>query len=502
MSTSTLPPFPAKSYDFTEYVPARNWIDGAWRDAAEGRPREAVTNPRHGKAMGSTPLSGAADVDAAVKAAAAAYPAWRDTPMKERVQILYRVKALIERDLDELSWLVSHENGKTFAESKAEVLKGVECLEMGISIPNMAAGPQLDVSRGIKCETTYESLGVCAGITPFNFPFMVPLWMLPQALIAGNTFVLKPSEKVPYGAVRLAQLFHEAGLPAGVLNVVHGGKDAVEALVDHADVKAIGFVGSTTIARLVYGRGSATGKRMLCLGGAKNHLIVAPDADLDLTSTTIAASAFGCAGQRCMAAAAMVAVGDIQAIVDATAEVARGYRLGEDLGAIISPESVARITRYIDEAEKAGAKVLVDGRKAVVEGADGGYWFGPTVLDHVLPEMPCGCEEVFGPVLSIIRAKTLDEAIAIENASPYGNAASIFTQSGGVARYVMERVSAGMCGVNVGVPVPREPFAFGGWNDSKFGHGDITGWDGFRFWTRPRKITSRWAQQKDMTWMS
>jgi len=500
MSTSTLPPFTARNYDFMAYVAAQNWIDGAWRDA-KGRPTEPVINPRHGKSMGSVPHSGAAEVDAAVAAAAAALPGWRATPMKERVQVLYRVKALIERDLDELSWLVSHENGKTFAEGKGEVLKGIECLEMGISIPNMAAGPQLDVSRGIRCETSYEALGVCAGITPFNFPFMVPLWMLPQALVAGNTFVLKPSEKVPYGAVKLAALFAEAGLPAGVLNIVHGSKDCVEALVDHPEIKAIGFVGSTTIARLVYGRGCALGKRMLCLGGAKNHLIVAPDADLELTSTTVAASAFGCAGQRCMAAAAMVAVGDTQAIVDATAAAARTYALGEHIGSVITRESVDRITRYVDGAEKLGAKVLVDGRKALVEGADG-FWFGPTVLDHVTPEMPAGCEEVFGPVLSIIRAKTLDEAIAIENASPYGNAASVFTQSGGVARYVMERVNAGMCGVNVGVPVPREPFAFGGWNDSKFGHGDITGWDGFRFWTRPRKITTRWAQHKDMTWMS
>ncbi len=501
MSTSTLPPFSARNYDFTTYAAAQNWIDGSWR-SAEGRPFEPVENPRHGRPMGQVPLSGAAEVEAAVTAAAAAFPAWRATPMKERVQILYRVKALIERDLEELSWLVAHENGKTYAEGKGSVLKGIECLEMGISIPNMAAGPQLDVSRGIRCETSYEPLGVCAGITPFNFPFMVPLWMLPQALIAGNTFVLKPSEKVPYGAMKLAALFAEAGLPAGVLNLVHGAKDVVEALVDHPNIKAIGFVGSTRIARMVYGRGSSHGKRMLCLGGAKNHLIVAPDADLQLTSTTVAASAFGCAGQRCMAAAAMIAVGDTQAIIDATATAARGFRLGEHIGSIINRESVERITRYVDEAEKLGAKVLVDGRGATVKGAENGYWFGPTVLDHVTPEMPAGCEEVFGPVLSIMRARTLDEAIAIENASPYGNSASVFTQSGGVARYVMERVNAGMCGINVGVPVPREPFAFGGWNDSKFGHGDITGFDGYRFWTRARKITSRWAQQQDMTWMS
>lgn len=500
MSAERLPPFPARSYDFHEYVACRNWIGGQWRDAASGSTL-AVDNPRHALPIGAVALSDRADVDAAVAAAQAAFPGWRDTPMKERAAILYRFRELLVRDLEELAWLVSHENGKTYEEGKASVLKGIECLEMGLSIPNMAAGPQLDVSRGIKCESTYEPLGVCAGITPFNFPFMVPLWMLPQALVAGNTFILKPSEKVPYGSNKLAALLAEAGLPAGVFNVIHGAQAAVEGIVDHPGIKAIGFVGSTKIARLLYARGAALGKQMLCLGGAKNHLVVVPDADLELTSTTLSASAFGCAGQRCMAASVMVAVGDCQAIIDATAAVARKIRLGVDMGAIINAESVERITRYVNEAEARGAKVLVDGRGVTPPGGRG-HWFGPTILDHVTPDMPAGCDEIFGPVLSILRVKTVDEAIAIENASPYGNAAAIFTQSGAIARYCIDRFEAGMCGVNVGVPVPREPFAFGGWNDSKFGHGDITGWDGFRFWTRPRKVTTRWAQQKDMTWMS
>ncbi len=492
--------FPARGYAFQKYIDCHNWIGGAFHEVASGE-NMAVVNPRHGWPMGTVGMSDRADVDAAVKAAKDAFPGWRATPYKERVQVLYRMKQLMERDLEELCWLLSHENGKTYAESKGEVLKAIECLEMGCSLPNMIGGPQLDVSRGINCSVTHEPLGVCAGVVPFNFPTMVPMWMLPQALVAGNTFVLKPSEQVPYGAMKLALLFKEAGLPDGVLNVVNGGRPTVEALVDHPDIKALGFVGSTRVAKLVYGRASALGKRTLCLGGAKNHLVVVPDADLELASTTVAASAYACAGQRCMAASVMVAVGDVQHIIDGIAAKARAMTLGKDMGAITNQSAVERITRYIDEAEKAGATVLVDGRGAKVAG-NPGYWVGPTILDNVSPSMPAGCEEIFGPVLSIIRVRTLDEAIALENKSEYGNAAAIFTTSGGTARYAIERFDAGMCGVNVGVPVPREPFAFGGWNDSKFGHGDITGVDGFRFWTRPRKVTARWELSSDATWMS
>jgi len=493
-------PFSARSYDMTPYVDCPNWINGEARGAQSGA-QEPVLNPRHAAELGRVAWSGYADVDAAVAAARAALPGWRDTPMKERAQVLYRLKSLMEEHLEELSWLVSHENGKTFEESKAEVLKGVECAEYGASLPNIAQGEQLDVSRGINCEVTHEPVGVCAGVVPFNFPTMVPAWMLPQALVAGNTFVLKPSEQVPYGALRLAELFEAAGLPKGVLNVVNGGREVVEALCDHPDIKALGFVGSTKVARLVYERASKAGKKVVCLGGAKNHLVVVPDAELALTADTVVASSYGCAGQRCMAASVMVAVGDVQRIIDRVVEKAKAIRLGQDVGPITNAASVARIERYISEAEAAGARVLVDGRGAKVAGA-GGYWVGPTVIDGVSPGAPAACDEIFGPVLSIVRVKTLDEAIAIENASPYGNAAAIFTTSGAVARYATERFSAGMCGVNIGVPVPREPFAFGGWNDSKFGHGDITGYDGFRFWTRPRKVTSRWEVAKDATWMS
>ncbi|MEM9071617.1 MAG: CoA-acylating methylmalonate-semialdehyde dehydrogenase [Myxococcota bacterium] len=492
--------FTGRSYDFQKYVDCLNYIGGEWTAAQSGK-TIPVVNPRHGKEMGTVVWSLAADVDRAIAAAKAAFPGWKATPLKERAQVLYRVKEIMEAKLDELSCLLSHENGKTLPQARGEVLKGIECVEFGCSLPNIAQGQQLDVSRGINCSVTHEPVGVCAGIVPFNFPTMVPLWMLPQVLVSGNTFVLKPSEQTPYGAMRLAEIFKEAGLPDGVLNVVHGGKEAVEALCDSPTVQALGFVGSTKVARIVYERASKTGKKVVCLGGAKNHLVVLPDAELELTSDTVVASSFGCAGQRCMAASVMLGVGDVQHIVDRMVSVTEKMKLGEDMGAIINPQSVERITKYIDEAEKLGAKVLVDGRGAKVDGSPGN-WVGPTLLDHVSPDMPAGCEEIFGPVLSIIRVGTIDEAIAIENSNPYGNAAAVFTTNGGAARYAIERFQAGMCGVNIGVPVPREPFAFGGWNDSKFGSGDITGYDGFRFWTRPRKLTARWEVAKDATWMS
>jgi len=499
-TTSAPPPFSGRDYTFKAYGPCRNYIGGEFVDAASGT-TNPVINPRYAKSMGSVSMSGSDDIDRAVAAATAAFPGWKATPLKERAQVLYRMKQLMEANLEELSWLLSHENGKTYGGAVGEVLKAIECLELGCSLPNMVAAPQLDVSRGINCALTYEPLGVCAGVVPFNFPTMVPMWMLPQALVAGNTFILKPSEQVPYGAMRLAMLFSEAGLPPGVLNIVNGAKPAVEALVDHPGIKAMAFVGSTRVAKLVYARGAATGKPMLCLGGAKNHLVVAPDAEQELTASTLLASYTACAGQRCMAASVMLAVGEVQHIIDDLVEKSKAMTLGKDMGAIINAPSVERITKYINEAEARGAKVLVDGRGAKVEG-NPGYWVGPTLLDNVTPDMPAGCEEIFGPVLSIIRCKTIDEAIAIENASGYGNAAAIFTTTGATARYCSERFEAGMCGVNIGVPVPREPFGFGGWNDSKFGHGDMTGFDGYRFWTRPRKVTSRWEVSPDATWMS
>jgi malonate-semialdehyde dehydrogenase (acetylating)/methylmalonate-semialdehyde dehydrogenase len=493
--------YPSRGYAFAEYGPALNWIGGKLVPA-HGQRTLRVENPRYGRVMGDVAMSDAADVTAAVAAAKVALPNWRTTPMRERAQVMYRLKQLLEANLDELCWLLSAENGKTYAESKGDIEKGIECIEFACSLPQLAPGGGLDVSRGVHCEVTYEAVGIVAGIAPFNFPMMVPLWMIPNALVAGNAFILKPSEIVPFGALRIGQYLKEAGLPDGIFQTVNGGREVVESLCDHPDIEALGFVGSTKVAKLVYGRSAANGKRALCLGGAKNHVLVVPDADLDLTASNIVASSYGCAGQRCMASSLMVAVGPTQRIVDAMVANAQKIKLGEDMGAVISAQAKARIERYIAEAEAAGAKVLVDGRGATVPGCEGGHWIGPTLLDHVRPDMPAACDEIFGPVLSIVRTSTLDEAIAVQNANAYGNGAAIFTSSGAVARYAVERLSAGMVGVNVGVPVPREPFAFGGMKDSKFGEGDLTGWDGYRFWTKPKKITTKWAMQVDGSWMS
>ncbi len=495
----SIPAFPANSYDFVKYVPARNYIGGEWRDPS-GSEELPIPNSRWGKAISTVRMSTAADVDAAVQAAKVAQRGWREVPLRERAMVMYRARDLMLKHIEELAWLVSHENGKLFSEAKAEVEKGIECVEFGCSLPNLAAGEQLEVSRGVRCELTYEPLGVVAGIVPFNFPFMVPLWMLPQALVGGNAFILKPSERVPLSSLRLVEIFAEAGLPAGVLSLVQGGKEAVEAICDHPDIKAVGFVGSTKVAKLVYGRACSSGKRALCLGGAKNHLVVVPDADVDLTVDNIVASFTGCAGQRCMAASVLLAVGDVDHIVNKVVEKSAALKLGVELPPVTTAAAVDRMASYVNDAEKRGANVRVDGRGK--NATEGGFWFGATVIDQVSADMPAGREEIFGPVLSIIRVKNVDEALKIENGNPYGNASSVYTTSGDVAARIMGNAEAGMCGVNVGVPVPREPFGFGGWNDSCFGAGNLTGWDGFRFWTRQRKITTKWQLQKDATWMS
>ncbi len=469
----------------------RNCIGGTLVDT--DLPHIDVHDPATGDVIAHVPLSTRAEVDAAVTAARAAFPAWSATPIKERVQVFFRYKALLELHLDELAALITRENGKTLVESRAEVLKAAELTEFACSLPQIATGEVLEVSRGIECRVERFPVGVVAAITPFNFPSMVPHWSIPNAIALGNCLILKPSEHVPLSAMRIADLLTEAGLPAGVFGVVHGGRAAVEALCDHPGIAAISFVGSTSTAKAVYRRATATLKRCLALGGAKNHLIVMPDAERDTTATNIVASMAGSAGQRCMAASVMVAVSDSDHIVARMVEVARAIVTGVDIGPVISAAAKDRIIEYIDEAEAAGARVLVDGRRAVVAGREGGYFLGPTVLDGVTPEMRIAREEVFGPVLAIVRADDIDEALAIENASPYGNAAAVFTESGGIARRVMERASAGMIGVNVGVPVPREPFSFGGWNESRFGVGDITGRGSIELWTQTKKITTKWS---------
>jgi malonate-semialdehyde dehydrogenase (acetylating) / methylmalonate-semialdehyde dehydrogenase len=484
-----------------KYPELRNRVGGA--SAGADLPFLDVYDPSHGTVISRVPLSAAGEIDAAVRSARAAFPAWAATPIKERVQVFYRYKALLEKHIDELAALVTEENGKIASEARAEILKSAELCEFACSLPQIATGEVLEVSRGVECRVERYPVGVVGVITPFNFPNMVPNWSLPNAIALGNCVVLKPSELVPISANRIADLLAEAGLPEGVLQVVHGGKEAAEALCDHPDVGAVSFVGSTKIAKVVYRRATASLKRCLALGGAKNHLIVMPDADREMAATNIIASMSGCAGQRCMAASVMVAVtGGVDPIVERMVEVARAMVPGRDVGPVISAAALERITRYIDEAETAGARVLVDGRGVRVPGKEEGYFIGPTIVDGVTADMAIAKEEVFGPVLAIVRTRTVDEALAVENASPYGNAASVFTESGAVARYVMERASAGMVGVNVGVPVPREPFSFGGWNDSKFGVGDITGRGSIEFWTQTKKMTTKWNREAGVNWMS
>jgi malonate-semialdehyde dehydrogenase (acetylating)/methylmalonate-semialdehyde dehydrogenase len=477
-----------------------NYIDGAW--VAGDGPLVDVHAPGDGRVIARTPLSTAAAVDAAVQAAHRALPSWSATPIKERVQVLYRYRTLLEQHLEELSGLIVEEHGKVMDEARAEVLKAIELTEFACSLPQIATGEVLEVSRGVECRTERCPVGVVASIVPFNFPSMVPHWTIPNAIALGNCMLLKPSELVPLSAGRIAELLAQAGLPAGVFNVVHGTRETVEAICDHPGIAGITFVGSTRVAKLVYRRGTSNLKRVLALGGAKNHLIVMPDAEPEMTSSNVAASMSGCTGQRCMAASVMVAVANADHIVARVVEQARRLVPGENLGPVISREAKERIERYITEAEQAGARVLLDGRNAVVPGRESGFYVGPTVLDHVTAEMRIAQEEVFGPVLAIIRAPSVDHALDIENRSPYGNAAAVFTERGSIARHVRERASAGMVGVNVGVPVPREPFGFGGWGDSCFGVGDITGRGSIEFWTRTRKTTTKWNREAGVNWMS
>jgi malonate-semialdehyde dehydrogenase (acetylating)/methylmalonate-semialdehyde dehydrogenase len=477
-----------------------NYIGGHWVEP--GGSRLDVHDPATGDVIARTPLSPPSAVDAAVTAARAAFPEWSARPIRERVQVLYRYRTQLEQHLDELSALIVMEHGKVMTEARAEVLKAIELTEFACSLPQLATGEILEVSSGVECRTERVPLGVVASIVPFNFPSMVPHWTIPNAIALGNCFILKPSELVPLSAGRIAELLALAGLPAGVVNVVHGGRETGEALCDHPGIAALTFVGSTRAAQQVYRRGTASLKRVLALGGAKNHLIVVPDAEPEMTAANVAASMSGCTGQRCMAASVMIAVADTGDIVDRVVNHARQLVPGETLGPVITREARDRIVRYITEAEEAGAHVLLDGRGVSVPGREGGFYVGATVLDRVTADMRIAREEVFGPVLAIIRTESLDDALAIESDSPFGNAAAVYTERGATARYVAGRATAGMIGVNVGVPVPREPFGFGGWGDSAFGVGDITGRGSIEFWTRTRKVTTKWNREAGTNWMA
>lgn len=460
-----------------------------------------VYSPINGSIISKVILSKPSDLDEAVASAKSAYLDWSKKTLKQRVQVLFNFRHILVDHTEELAQIVHLENGKTIEEARAEVLKGIELTEFACSLPQIINDEVQEVSEGIECRTTHVPLGVVASITPFNFPAMVPFWTIPNAIAVGNCMILKPSEKTPMAALKIAELLKSAGLPDGVFNVVNGKKEIVEAICDHPDIEAISFVGSTKIAKLVYRRATGNLKRCMAMGGAKNHLIVLPDAHPDMAANIVASMA-GCAGQRCMAASAMVGVGDVDNMISLMVKEISNWQAGDKLGAVISKEAKERIERYITEAENQGAKVLVDGRNTSVSDREGGYYVGATLIDNVRPDMKIAQEEVFGPVLAIIRTDEVDEAIAIENASPYGNAAAVFTENGSMANYVMDRVSAGMVGVNVGVPVPREPFSFGGWNDSNFGANDITGKSAIGFWTKLKKRTTKWNPEDWKDWTS
>ncbi len=473
-------------------------VDGERRAAA--RPDALpVLEPATGRPLALAPLCGPEDVDRAVRSAARAFPAWRDVPVPDRVQVLFRYKALLEREHEALAASVARENGKLLEDARAEVRRGIEVVDFACGMPTLAQGRTVEgIARGIDSHSWRVPVGVVAGICPFNLPAMIPIWMFPIAIAAGNAFVLKPSERTPLTGLRLAELQLEAGLPPGVLNEVHGGRDAVDALLDHPIVQADSFVGSEAVARHVYARAAASGKRVQAMAGAKNHLLVLPDADLDLTVKAIMGSAFGAAGQRCLAGSVLVPVGAVaEPLLERVSAGARATKVGDPfaadsaMGPVIREDARARVRRYIEQGLAEGATLVVDGR-AAGEG-DGGYYVGPTVFDHVRADSPLAREEIFGPVLSTLRAGTLEDAVALANRSRYGNASSLFPSSGRAAAYFRRHVEAGMVGVNVGVAAPMSFFPFAGWKGSFYGDLHATGEDAVRFYTETRVVIERWS---------
>ena len=482
------------------------WINGQRVRAQSSRAGD-VFDPASGEVIRRMPLAGKGDIDAAVAAARAAFPAWRETTPLRRARILTRFRELMEQHRDELARLASQEHGKTLADAAGSVQRGIEVIEFASGVPHLLKGEKAeDVGRSVDCHSLLQPVGVCAGITPFNFPVMVPLWMFPVAIACGNAFVLKPSEKVPSASLRMAELFQEAGLPDGVLNVVPGDKEAVDALLTHPDVGAISFVGSTPVARHIYETGAQHGKRVQALGGAKNHAVVMPDADMDFTADALVGAAYGSAGERCMAVSTVVAVGDagdrlLPLLRDRAAQirVGRGDAAEVDMGPVISAAHRDRIVSLIDSGVAQGAELVLDGRGIQVTGCENGFFVGPTLFDRVTPQMDIYREEVFGPVLIVLRADSFDAALKLVNANPYGNGTAIFTGSGHWARRFENEIEVGMVGVNVPIPVPMAFFSFGGWKASLFGDLHMHGMEGVYFYTRTKVVTSRWPAPAERT---
>jgi malonate-semialdehyde dehydrogenase (acetylating)/methylmalonate-semialdehyde dehydrogenase len=478
------------------------WINGAPAEPHSTR-RGDVTNPSTGAVIRSVPYADANDVNRAVQAAAAAFPGWSTMPAIRRARILERFRQLLTEHQKELAALVSEEHGKVFLDAMGSVQRGIEVVEFIAGAPHLLKGEFApSVGREIDTYSRLEPIGVCAGITPFNFPAMVPLWMFPVALACGNTFVLKPSEKDPSPSIRMAELLKEAGLPDGVLNVVHGDAEAVNAILTHPGIHAVSFVGSTAIAKHVYATAAAHGKRVQALGGAKNHAVVLPDANLDMAADALAGAAYGSAGERCMAISAVVAVGDVaDPLVSALAQRARSLKIGPstaegmDMGPLVTSEHRARVKGLVDAGVSEGAEVVVDGRTLAVPGHEKGFFLGPTLFDRVTPSMTIYQQEIFGPVLIVLRVGTLDEAIALVNQNPYGNGTAIFTESGAAARTFENEIQVGMVGINVAIPVPVAMFPFGGWKQSLFGDLHIYGPEGVKFYTRTKAVTTRWPRE-------
>jgi malonate-semialdehyde dehydrogenase (acetylating)/methylmalonate-semialdehyde dehydrogenase len=479
-----------------------NYINGEWH-STEANDHRDITNPATGELLGQVPLSGQADVAAAVEAASEAFPGWRRTPPEERIQYLFKLKQLLEDNIEDIARLVTMENGKTLDEARAEIRRGIENVEVACGIPTLMQGYNLeDVAAGIDEFMIRQPLGVVAAITPFNFPVMIPFWFLPYAIACGNPFILKPSERVPLAIGYVFKLMEELHLPPGVLNLINGAKESVDALLDHPSVRAISFVGSSPVAKYIYARGAQNGKRVQCQGGAKNHAVILPDADLDMATRIVSDSAFGCAGQRCLAVSVAITVGEAQRTFrDAIADMAGSLRVGSGLesgvqmGPVITGESKSRIEGLIAQGAGEGARLLLDGRSARIPGHDAGNFIKPTVLDGVSPDSELQKTEIFGPVLSLIHAESVDEAIDILARSSYGNAASIFTSSGAAAREFRYRAPAGNIGVNIGVAAPMAYFPFSGWKDSFLGvlHGQ--GRDAVEFYTEKKVVIERWPKE-------
>jgi len=477
----------------------KNYIDGKWRPST-ATTTLPITNSATGEEIGRTPLSPASDVDAAVRAAVAAFPRWRATPAVDRARVLFRLKALLDEHKEALARSMTVEHGKTLPETRGEVRRGIENVEHACGIPTLMMGDTLeDIAPGIDCESVRQPIGVFGIITPYNFPVMIPLWFWPYAVATGNTVVLKPSEQDPLTHQKVVELAEQAGLPPGVLNVVHGGREAVEAVCDHPEIVGVSFVGSSDVARAVYTRASAAGKRVQALGGAKNHLIVLPDADLDLTLNACMDSVFGSTGQRCLAGSFLVGVGEVWGpLRDRLLDTAASWKLGDgldpetDMGPVVSAGHRDRVDRYIAEGKKDGVKIALDGRGATVPGLEGGYWVGPTVFEEVPFDISIGTEEIFGPVANLNRAKSLEEAISAMRAGRFGNACSIFTTSGKAAREFRYQAGISMIGVNIGVAAPMAFFPFGGSKGSFFGDLKAQGRDAISFFTDARVVISRW----------